>query len=100
MKAISGRPPAEEFAEIFSPTGEGMIIPDLFVACRADGPDDIAYEFGEQVAEELAGKEVWLLWRMYFGRASDTAFVEGPELRHLLGEALAQRTAETESACR
>ncbi|GGT02091.1 hypothetical protein GCM10010156_70030 [Planobispora rosea] len=90
---LSGRPPAEEFAEIFSPAGRGMRLPDTFAAYRAGEPDGVPEEFGEMAAEELERREIWVLTRLRYGTAPVSALVEGPELRHLLGEALALRDA-------
>ncbi|HEX2313535.1 MAG TPA: hypothetical protein VHJ17_07385 [Thermomonospora sp.] len=93
LKAISGRPPAEEFAERFSPSGSGMRLPDTFAAYRAEEPDDIPPEFGDEFARELEHRELWVLTRLRFGGAALSAVVEGTELRRLLDEALALRTA-------
>ncbi|MBA9002378.1 MULTISPECIES: hypothetical protein [Thermomonospora] len=84
---------AEELAELFSPEGDGMRLPDVFAAYRAVEPDDVPHEFGEQVAEEAGRKELWVLTRLRYGRAPDSAVVQGPELRHLLEAAFAQRNA-------
>jgi hypothetical protein len=95
LKNISERAPAEEFADLFSPSGRGMGLPDVFVAYRAVEPDDVPSEFGEETAREAERKELWVLTRLQWGRAPDSAVVEGDELRHLLGEALEQHTAAT-----
>ncbi|MBG0829712.1 hypothetical protein HS041_18270 [Planomonospora sp. ID67723] len=97
LRHLSGRRPAEELPELFSPTGRGMRLPDVFVAYRAEEPDDIPSELGEQFADEVSRKELWVLTRLQYGKAPDSAVVDGPELRHLLVEALAQRTAQTAS---
>jgi len=97
LKNLSGRPPAEEFAERFSPKGRGMTLPDVFLAYRAEIADDLPPELSEQAAKDVGRKELWVLSRLEFGKAADSAVIEGPELRHLLNEALAQRTAKTAS---
>ncbi|MFC4057692.1 hypothetical protein ACFOWE_05270, partial [Planomonospora corallina] len=97
LKNISGRPPAEEFADIFSPEGDGMRLPDTFVAYRAEVPDDVPEEFDDRFTEEIGRKELWVLTRLEFRKMSVSAVIEGPELRHLLHEALAQRTAAREA---
>ncbi|GIH96266.1 hypothetical protein ACFFMN_39415 [Planobispora siamensis] len=92
LRALSGRPPAEELAERFSPTGRGMRLPDVFAAYRAEEPDDIPPELAEEAAE-VGRTEIWVLTRLRYSSAPDSALVEGPELRHLLAEGMAQRAA-------
>lgn len=97
LKSPSGRPLAEELAELFSPKGKGMRLPDTFAAYRAEAPDDIPEELAERFAKDVGRKELWVLTRMRFGKAPDSAVVEGSELRHLLTEGLKQRTAALKS---
>ncbi|GII05714.1 hypothetical protein [Planobispora takensis] len=92
LRNLSGRPPAEEFAELFSPTGRGMRLPDVFAAYRAEEPDDIPEELTGQVTE-VGRTELWVLTRLRYGAGADSVLVGGPELRHLLAEGLAQRAA-------
>lgn len=91
LRNISGRPPAEELAELFSPTGRGMRLPDVFSAYRAEEPDDIPEEFGDHYTAEVGAGELWVLTRLRYGHAADSAVVEGPELRRLLHSAGMQR---------
>ncbi|WP_146087233.1 hypothetical protein [Thermomonospora echinospora] len=95
LRNLSGRPATEEFAERFSPAGSGMLLPDVFAAYRAEEPDDFPPEFGEQVTGEVGRKELWVLTRLRYGQTPTSAVIDGPELRHLLNEALAQRTEQT-----
>ncbi|MBB2910363.1 hypothetical protein FHS43_001626 [Streptosporangium becharense] len=95
LENIYKRPPVEDFAERFSPEGDGMNIPDFFVAYRAEQPDDIPPELDEHTAEELGRTEIWVLSRLEYGKTPDSALIEGHELRHLLDEALTQRAART-----
>ncbi|GAA3121158.1 hypothetical protein GCM10010466_10110 [Planomonospora alba] len=97
LRNLSGRPPAEEFADVFSPEGDGMRIPDNFAAYRAEEPDDVPEEFDDRFTEEIGRKELWVLTRLGFGKLPVSAVIEGPELRHLLREGLAQRTAALEA---
>nr|AYM53765.1 hypothetical protein [Cystobacter sp.] len=93
LQNISKRPPAEEFADRFSPEGRGLSLPDLFVAYRAESPDDFPPEFSEESSQDLSRKELWVLSRLEYGHVPDSAVIEGPELRHLLQEALSQDSA-------
>ncbi|MFY2556957.1 hypothetical protein ACN469_04955 [Corallococcus terminator] len=85
---ITGHSPAETLAERFSPQGKGMTVPDVFLAYRPEGPDDLPPEFTEAGSPDLKGKETWVLTRLNFGRLSVSELVDGPELRHLIQEAL------------
>ncbi|MCP3169336.1 hypothetical protein [Myxococcus qinghaiensis] len=91
LKNLSGREPAEEFAERFSPEGQGMSLPDVFMAYRAEGQDDLPPELGEEAWAELGEKEPWVLSRLQYGWAPESAVLEGAELRHLLQESLLLR---------
>ncbi len=94
LHKISGRPRAEELAERFSPEGSGMALP-IFVAYRATEPDDIPpelNELSEYAKDDFDRMEIWVLTRLPPGQLSESAVVEGSELRHLLNEALAQTT--------
>ncbi|MGW4408586.1 hypothetical protein ACWEJ6_31445 [Nonomuraea sp. NPDC004702] len=63
-------------------------MPDLFVAYRAAGPDDLPPGL-EEVRVELGRAELWVLTRLRFrGRPEASAVVEGDEVRRLLGEVL------------
>lgn len=97
LKNISGRPPAEELAERFSPEGQGMSLPDVFMAYRPESPDDLPPESGEEALEALGREELWVLSRLQYGQGPESAIIEGPELRHLLQEALSQRGAASVS---
>ncbi|WP_030177196.1 hypothetical protein [Spirillospora albida] len=100
LRNLSGRPPAEEFADLFSPAGRGMRLPDVFSAYRAEEPDDIPEEFGDRYAQDVETGELWVLTRLRYGHAADSAVVEGPELRRLLRSAGAQRRLVTDGGAR
>ncbi|MER6173599.1 hypothetical protein [Streptosporangium sp. NPDC001681] len=90
LNRLSGRPPAEEFAERFSPDGSEMVVPDTFVAYRATESDDTVPELWEYTAEDFDRMELWVLVLFQWHPLPDNrAVIEGPELRHLLNEALA-----------
>lgn len=94
---LTGRSPAETLAERFSPQGQGMTVPDVFVAYRPEGPDDLPPEFTEAGPPDLSGKETWVLTRLHFGRLPASELVDGPELRHLIQEALKLNSASAAS---
>ncbi|GAT67752.1 hypothetical protein HS048_04815 [Planomonospora sp. ID91781] len=94
LGGVSGRPLSVEFAERFSPEGSGMRFP-VFVAYRAEEPDDVPEEFDDQVRAEVGVKELWVLTNLWPGRLPRSAVIEGPELRHLLGEVLELRSSRT-----
>jgi hypothetical protein len=89
---LSGRPLTVEFAERFSPEGSGMRFP-VFVAYRAEEPDDIPEEFDDQVRARVGAEELWVLTGLWPGRPPYSAVIEGAELRHLLDEALELRSS-------
>ncbi|MGK5552538.1 hypothetical protein ACSNOI_13075 [Actinomadura kijaniata] len=88
---LSGRLTTEELRERFHPEGNGMRLPDVFAAYRAREGDDIPSELDGWEDADLERKELWVLTRLRFGGWSPSALVEGPELRHLLDQALALR---------
>jgi hypothetical protein len=94
LKNLSGRPPAEEFAERFSPQGDGLSLPDVLVAYRPETPEDIPSKYTEEELQELDLKEPWVLSVFRYGGPADSEILDGPELRYLLQEALALRNAQ------
>ncbi len=97
LRSSPGRTPAEELAELFSPKGKGLRLPDTFAAYRVEAPEDLPEELAEQFAKDVRRKELWVLTRLKYGKAPDSTIVEGAELRHLLTEGLKQRTAALKS---
>jgi hypothetical protein len=92
LGGVSGRSLTVEFAERFSPEGSGMRFP-VFVAYRAEEPDDIPEEFDDQVRAGVGAEELWVLTDLWPGRTPDSVVIEGRELRCLLGEALELRAS-------
>ncbi|ROO86005.1 hypothetical protein EDD29_3566 [Actinocorallia herbida] len=87
---VLNRPAPELLAEWFAPDGPGMVVPDLFVAYRAQEAGDLPADRPDAV-DPRAG-EYWVLTRLR-SRADPeaSAIVAGPELRHLLAQGVTAR---------